>query len=405
MIAELISIGDELLIGQTINTNAAYIAQQMTAIGVAVKWVTVVSDTEQDILDALQIASGRAQIVIATGGLGPTHDDVTRNAFVKYFDTKLVLDKNVLKHIEGLFARRKKQMPASNRDQAMIPADASIIPNDFGTAPGFQFTKKDRIFIVLPGVPLEMKTMMDKYVIPSLRKMAHSFIHYTMIKTTGISESALFELMGDINKLERDVKIAFLPRPTGVEVRITAQDSDERACLQRLENARQIVLSRIGNYVWGQDEQQLEDIVAQLLLTQHKKLAVVESSTGGLVAHWLTDQSNHQAYLQAVVVIPTMEQVMDFIAMDDKHYQSGISGREMAEQMALAVLRKYHADVALATAPLFKGENNSPGFDAFVAVVTQAGTHVSSTFVNRDVVFNKERPAQLALDLLRRALV
>lgn len=225
MRAEIISIGDELLIGQVINTNQAFIAEQLNSVGISVYRMTTVGDDEQAILASFQRASEEAEVVTVTGGLGPTHDDITRTAVCKFMNTDLVVDHQALENIKQLFARRGYALTSLNEDQARVPRGCTVIQNSLGTAPGYFFDRNGKYLIVMPGVPFEMKAMMEHFVIPYFQnKVSGLVIRHRTLKTTGIPESYLAERIGDVKELfahQSGITLAYLPSPLGVRLRIT----------------------------------------------------------------------------------------------------------------------------------------------------------------------------------------
>lgn len=409
MKAEIVSIGDELLIGQTINTNASFIGQKLTEIGIEVKRITTISDHEEDIISAITSAEKRADVIIATGGLGPTHDDVTKKAFVRYFKSKLILNKTILKKIQKSFKERGIVMSPINEEQALVPDDASIVENKMGTAPGLRFQKNNRDFFVLPGVPSEMKTMVEDTIIPLLKKKSTLFIKRRMIKTTGVAESTLFEKMGNISELEKIVKIAFLPKSTGVEIRLTATNPDEMQCSENLAQAESIIRQRINEHIWGFDDQNLEDVVAQLLFEQHKTIAIAESCTGGMITDRLTNVSGSSTYLKQAIIAYSIESKVNTLGMKKQFIdQLGEVSAEVAIEMAKKVREMSNTDFGLATTGLLGpngGISKTPVGLIYVAVSDAAETIFHRLIFKRDRIFNKQRATQMALDLLRRQLL
>ncbi|MDZ7261612.1 MAG: molybdopterin-binding protein, partial [candidate division KSB1 bacterium] len=239
MTAEIISIGDEVLIGQIVNTNASYLGQRLTEAGMEVNWVTAVGDDEENLRQALENAISRARLVITTGGLGPTHDDITKKVVAQFFNSPLVFRPDILEKIKERFQKRGVAMPKINEDQAWVPDKAQIIENRLGSAVGFIFAERGKYIIVLPGVPAEMKAMMEETVLPFLQDKARDlFIKQKTLRTTGIFESALFEkISADLPKIEKLARVAFLPKPAGVDIRLTAKNKTEKTCLNKLSQA------------------------------------------------------------------------------------------------------------------------------------------------------------------------
>jgi len=288
LISKVISIGDEILIGQIINSNAAFISSRLYSIGIPVKRIVTIPDSENDLIAELADSIEKFDVTIITGGLGPTHDDITKPVLTKYFKDELITDEEVLEHINDLLRKRNIKMPESNVEQATVPRNSKIIWNDFGTAPGMWFEKDDNVIIALPGVPFEMKAMIDKFVLPMLKEKFALKINYVLksrsLLTTGISESGLQELLGDVREFIGDSKLAFLPSPKGVRLRIDVNANDKDTADKKISEIEEVINKKAGKYIYGTDDDLLEKIVGDLLLKKDITLAVAESCTGGLCA-------------------------------------------------------------------------------------------------------------------------
>ena len=305
MKAYLISIGDELLIGQTINTNVALIGNLISDNNISIVKSTVIGDDVKVILDELELASARADLIICTGGLGPTHDDVTRNAFVQYFKTELVHNDDVLEDIKSMLKRRGREIKKAQEDQAMVPKVADIIRNENGTAPGYWIEKDDKIFIVMPGVPYEMKAMMNNYVIPKLiEKIGEpkEFIKKVTLQTTGLPESVVAERLGNIEELLEGAQLAFLPNQYGVRLRVTVKSNIEEQANNLLLEIEQKIRSKVGRYIYGRGDENLEDVVGRLLKERELRISVAESCTGGGLADRITNINGSSKYFERGVV-------------------------------------------------------------------------------------------------------
>ncbi|MFQ6116327.1 MAG: competence/damage-inducible protein A, partial [bacterium] len=261
MKVEIISIGDELLIGQVINTNAAYLAKHLTNLGLQVAWITTVGDQAEELKSALAIAMERSDIVITTGGLGPTHDDITKTVAAEYFESGLVFRPEILERLKRAFEMRGLKMAAINEEQAQVPEKAKIISNRMGSAPGLLFEKNGKKCFILPGVPSEMKAICEETIFPMLKGQGQAVLQKT-VRTTGIPESTLFERVGDISKIEEIVKVAFLPKAAGVDIRLTAKGKSSMECQQKLEQGLTIFQEKISEHIYGYDDERLEEVVA-----------------------------------------------------------------------------------------------------------------------------------------------
>jgi nicotinamide-nucleotide amidase len=303
MLAELISIGDELLIGQTINTNASWLGQELSLLGVRVKWVTTISDGESDIIGAIDVAFERAELVIVTGGLGPTKDDITKHTLVKYFDTKLVMNQEVLHKVESFFTRRGREILEVNRQQAALPENCHVLINNHGTASGMWFEKGGRVLISMPGVPYEMKGIMNEYGFEKIKAFFNvkGLYHKTLL-TTGIGESFLAQELSDWEeRLEKDgLSLAYLPSPGMVKLRVSSYraEGDE----DKVESYLQEVCDRFPQFVYGWGEDTLAMVISRLALKHSLKIGTVESCTGGGVANAIVSVPGSSAYFEGALV-------------------------------------------------------------------------------------------------------
>lgn len=293
---EIISIGDELLIGQTINTNASWIGAQLASNGIKVSNVVTISDTWEAITTSLEDAYKRSRVVLITGGLGPTKDDITKQVLCSYFNTKLVLDENVLNHVESFFTKRNRPMLEVNRQQAMVPEACEVLFNEQGTAPGMWFEKEGVIFVSMPGVPYEMKYLVETHVIPRLVKLFPSkkLIQKTYL-TQGIGESFLADKLSDWeNQLrEEGLDLAYLPSPGMVKLRISSGSGNQaRVAFYGEELKRMIPV-----YLYGEEEESLPEIVGKLLQGKNETVGTVESCTGGNIMGSLTSISGSSNYV------------------------------------------------------------------------------------------------------------
>ena len=269
MKAYIITIGDEILIGQTVNTNAAFIGDILTKNQFDVARTSVIGDDEEIIIDEFKHALEKYDIVIVTGGLGPTHDDVTRKCVTNFFNTELIKNEDVLADIKEFFARRGRIVTQVNEDQALVPKIAEVIRNSRGTAPGIWIEKNKKYFIAMPGVPFEMTEMMEGYVIPKLiskRKSLKTVKVTTNLQTTGIPESHLYERLGDIDELLNGAKLAFLPNQFGVKLRLTVEGKTEEEAHDKETEIEQRIRGLVGRYIYGKEDDSLEDDVTFVVL-------------------------------------------------------------------------------------------------------------------------------------------
>lgn len=303
MLAELISIGDELLIGQTINTNASWLGQELSLMGIRVKWVTTIADGEEDIVGAIDTAFSRAELIIVTGGLGPTKDDITKHTLVKYFETSLVMNQEVLNKVESFFVKRGREFLEVNRQQAALPENCQVLLNNHGTASGMWFEKKGKVLISMPGVPYEMKGIMNDFGIEKIKNYFNvkGLYHKTLL-TTGIGESFLAKELTDWEeRLELDgLSIAYLPSPGMVKLRVSSYRGEQDR--EKVDFYLQEVLNRFPQFVYGWGEETLALVISRLALQNDLKIGTVESCTGGGVANAIVSVPGSSAYFEGALV-------------------------------------------------------------------------------------------------------
>jgi nicotinamide-nucleotide amidase len=284
MKTEIINIGDELLIGQTINTNASWMGSFFSNLGLPVTNISIIADDENAIIEALRVAESRSELVLITGGLGPTKDDITKHTLCAYFDTHLVMNETVLNEIEAYFKARNKKMLQTNIDQALLPADCLVLENKLGTASGMLFERNNSVFVSMPGVPYEMKYIIENGVLNYLheRKKTGNIYHKT-VRTMGIGESFLAEIIKDWETDLRNngLKLAYLPSPGIVKLRISAFTPNHDRNVQLVEDAINQLLPLIEEYVYGYNDQEIQHVIAELLVKQNKTLGICESCSGG----------------------------------------------------------------------------------------------------------------------------
>lgn len=304
MKAEIISIGDELLIGQVVNTNATWMAEQLNLSGIGVVRITTISDQREDILSALEEAKRRADVILLTGGLGPTRDDITKSTLCEYFGTGLVFHQPSYDNIIRLFGHRGIKITGVNRAQAEIPESCTPLINENGTAPGMWFESGKSIYVSLPGVPYEMKSLMSGHVLPELSKRKNGrFVVYRVVLTQGVGESQLAEKISSWEDgLPEHVKLAYLPQPGIVRLRITATGPGRDALTSLVDQKVQELKELIPELIFGYGTDSLEEVVGKLLRDSHGSLSTAESCTGGYIAHLITSIAGSSDYFKGSVV-------------------------------------------------------------------------------------------------------
>ncbi len=410
MVAEVIAIGDELLIGQVVNTNASWLGEQLSQVGIPLRCVTTVGDRHDDILNSLAAAWARAELVLLTGGLGPTHDDVTKRVVAEFIGARrMVTDEKVLQHVQELFAKRGVVMPAVNVEQAHVPEGAQVLWNEIGTAPGLLFEKDGRHGVVLPGVPAEMKNIFSGPLLPRLREWAGGvIIRHRTIRTHGIGESALAELLAPISELEQFGKLAFLASLSGVNLRISVTGHSAGEVEHAVRQAEARILAKAGKYVYGYDHESLEEVVGRKLRERNATLAVAESCTGGLIAHRLTNIPGSSDYFACGLVTYSNASKMALLDVPEEVIaQHGAVSEACVRAMAAGVRQRCGTDYGLATTGIAGpagGSADKPVGLVWAAVATPENVTARHVVYTNDRLFNKERFSTLALSLLYRAL-
>jgi len=407
---EIISIGDELLIGQTINTNAGWMGEQLLNAGMRVQWVSTVGDEYDHLVDALKLAESRADFVLMTGGLGPTHDDITKKVMCDYFNAKLILDQEVLAMVQERFRKRGIVMVKVNEDQALVPDKAEVIKNQMGTAPGMIFRKEGKSFYVMPGVPFEMKVMMADAIIPDMiSRYRGVFSVRKTLATTGIPESTLFETMGDIAKIERFARVAFLPDLAGVKIRLTAAGQDHDHARRNLEEAEKMVRGNIEKFIFADDDIKLEEAIARMLIENKKTLAVAESCTGGLISNQFTNIPGSSSFFIGGVVSYSNNAKMELQGVPQELLSEyGAVSEQVACAMAAGARKRFGTDYAISTTGIAGPSGGST--EKPVGLVCVGYTDAQETVARRYMFFqdrlgNKARFSQAAMNLLRTRLL
>ncbi len=378
MQAEIITIGDEILIGQIVDSNSVFIATELNKIGVSVYQITSVQDTREHILEAMTAAGSRSSIVIITGGLGPTKDDVTKHTLCEFFHDELVMDKNVLAHVESLF-KKYISTPISdlNRKQALVPSKATVLHNAHGTAPGLWMKVEDTVFISLPGVPLEMKHLVRDYVVPKIiEEYERPHILHKTILTYGLGESALAEKIETWeDNLPDFIKLAYLPNLGRVRLRLTAKGSDKNVLVNAVDVEVKKLYSLIGDIIYGEDETDaIENQVATSLTKNQLTLSTAESFTGGKIAERITAIPGASAYFKGSIVSYSTETKIKLLGVPkelvEKH---SVVSKEVAMAMAKNARKILNTDFSIATtgnAGPTKGDSDEEVGAVFIAIST-----------------------------------
>jgi nicotinamide-nucleotide amidase len=383
MKAAVVTVGDEILIGQITDTNSAYIAKALDKVGIGVYEMLSVSDDRLHIINTLAFLQNRVDVVIITGGLGPTKDDITKTTFCEYFDDHLVRNEAVEAHVVSLI-ERAMQRPASqmNKDQALLPSKCTVLHNAFGTAPGMWMKRADTVFISLPGVPYEMKGLIDSQVIPKLiAEYERPFIIHKTIMTYGQGESLVAERIETWeNNLPDYIKLAYLPSPGRVRLRLSARGTDEAMLKNGIDNEAAKLKTIIGDIIVGFDENEtIEVVVGRLLAQKGKTIAAAESCTGGKIAQMITSVPGSSAYFKGSAVTYATESKVAVLGVEQQLIDIySVVSAKVAESMALRAKKIFGTDYAIATtgnAGPEKGDAAAEIGTVFIAIATQKGVY------------------------------
>ncbi|MDP2723911.1 MAG: competence/damage-inducible protein A [Bacteroidales bacterium] len=405
--AEIISIGDELLIGQVVNTNASWMAAELNKNGIAVVQVTAIGDQQQSIRNAIDEALGRTHIVLITGGLGPTKDDITKMALAAYFDSKIVFHQPTFEHIEKLFGVRNYPLTDVNRIQAEVPEKCIPLFNTHGTAPGMWFEKDGKVVVSMPGVPFEMKTLVVDEVIPRMKeKFALGSIYHKTIMTHGVGESALAERISEWESaLPIGIKLAYLPQPGIVRLRLSVS-GDQLENLQTAVNNQCLKLGKlIPDLIFAYDDRLMEEVVGDYLKKTGQTLAVAESCTGGYLSHLITTIPGSSAYFNGSVVSYTNAAKTEMLGVPEEIIVShGAVSQAVVEAMALGALMRFSTDYALAVSGIAGpdgGTPEKPVGTVWIALATMDGVVSKLFHYGEHRGRNIRRSALSALNMLR----
>ena len=413
MQADIITIGDEILIGQIVDTNATFISKSLTRIGVSIRQTTSVQDTKAHILETLALAKAQADLVIITGGLGPTKDDVTKQTFCEFFDDILVHNEQVLEHIKTIFKQHvKKPMLEANRSQAMVPSKATILKNQFGTAPGMWMEVDDTVFVSLPGVPYEMRGLIENEVLPRIQERFElpCILHKTIL-TYGMGESAIADRIAVFeDSLPAHFKLAYLPSLGRVRLRLSTQGVNKQEVDKAMQARLDVLVPQLSDIMIGyEDEGAIEQVIGRLLTASNMKLAVAESCTGGYLSQLFTQHSGASAYFRGGAVTYSTETKTDILgvpqAIIDEHT---VVSAAVAKAMAKGAQEHFKSDYALATtgnAGPSKGDSDVEVGTVFIGLATPDGVTAYEFMMGspRERVIIKT--ANKALELLRKEIL
>jgi nicotinamide-nucleotide amidase len=406
MLAEIITIGDEILIGQIVDTNSAWMASKLNEEGISVKQISSVSDNREHILTALAEAATRADIILITGGLGPTKDDITKKTLAEYFNVGLVLNADTLTNVERIFKKYNRPLLEVNRKQAEVPENCEVIMNNNGTAPGMWFNDKGKIYVSMPGVPFEMKYMMGEEVIPKLKAVLTLpvIIHKTIL-TVGEGESFLAEKIADIeDSLPANIKLAYLPKMGQVRLRLSAYGENEAELKDKIDAFAHKIVERVGINVVAEEDIPLEKVVLNYMADRGLTLTTAESCTGGYISHLITQHAGSSKVFLGGAVSYSYELKESILGVKNETlWQHGAVSRETVKEMVEGALFNFKSDYAVAVTGIAGpggGTEDKPVGTVWIGVANANKTLMKKfTFGNKRLQ-NIERTAVAAFFML-----
>lgn len=413
MQAEIISIGDELLIGQTINTNAAWLGEELNKSGIRIHRATSIADDREEIIRALKEAGSRSNIVLITGGLGPTKDDITKKTLCDFFDSQLVLNDEALERITGFFKGRGLPMLDVNRDQALMPHNCTVIQNLRGTACGMWFEKEGVVYVSMPGVPYEMTAMMEEEILPKLLAFfERPEIHHHTILTLGVGESFLAKTIEDWeNSLaEFGIKLAYLPSPGSVKLRMSSYGNLAGEDANRIFTRKTDELKKlIGEHIYGTGKETIQEVIGKLLLDKKQHVATAESCTGGKIAHLITSVPGSSGYFPGGLVSYSNEVKIKELGVNQSTIDDHtVVSQQVAEEMALGVREKFGTHWGVATTGVAGPDGGSEETPVGTVWIAISGRN---SMISRKHNLGKSRErtiqvaSQYALNLLRKEIL
>ena len=410
MDVELISIGDEIISGHTVDTNSAYIAPRLAEIGLSVTYKTAVGDDLRRMEEVIKRALMRTDIVIATGGLGPTDDDITKRVICKVFRRKLIFHEEVLEDLKKRFEARGFKMPAINQNQALLPQGAAFLPNKTGSAVGILISEDNKIFVSMPGVPREMKVMLTEELLPYLEsKVKRAAIKVIKLRTTGIFESALAEKITPFIKIPDNIKFAYLPAYHGVDLRIISTGNNEKEAAESAEKLADKIRELVGKYIYVEGNETLEAVIGRLLTERKEKLAVAESCTAGLLAGQLASVPGSSAYLDRGIVTYSNESKIELLDVSPETIEKyGAVSAETAEAMAIGIREKAKVDYGVSITGIAGpsgGTEEKPVGTVFIAVFSANRIKSRKYLLANDREINRQRSVYAALGMLRKEIL
>lgn len=410
ILAEILTIGDEILYGQITDTNSQWMSSELDQLGINVIRKTTVGDTEEDILSAFAGAEQRADIVLITGGLGPTNDDLTMPMLAKYFNSKIIMNNDVLEHVRDFFEKRGRDFTEMNRNQALVPEIAEVIHNDMGTAPCTWYERNKKVFVSMPGVPHEMKNLMTTRVLPKLQSVFKTpVIYHKLIKTVGIGESFLADKIKNWeDSLPAHISLAYLPSIGHVKLRLTAVGDDQNKLKAEVQELIDILLSLVGKYVYGYDGTTLEQAIGQMLIDEGKTIALAESCSGGYVQHKITTTAGSSAYFQGGMVPYHNDHKINLLGVKSATIEThGAVSEACVKEMAEGVRKVFGADIGAASSGIAGpsgGTEDKPVGTVWIAYADGEQTIAKKLQLSQNRILNIELTEIALLNFVRKSL-
>ncbi|MCX6254191.1 MAG: competence/damage-inducible protein A [Bacteroidia bacterium] len=411
MKAAIITIGDELLIGQTIDTNSAWLGAELSKAGFDVCKMTSIHDKRDDIISALSEATGKTDVLLITGGLGPTSDDITKQTLCEFFNTRLITNNLVLRMIEEMMSRRNFPMNENNRRQAEVPESCRVLTNASGTAPGMWFEKDGTVFISMPGVPHEMKHIMKEHVLHELNKRFTSqIVIHRNIMTYGTFEAKLAEMLTGFEAgLPENIKLAYLPASGVIKLRLTGTGTEKKSLAYLIDNQVNKLYKIIPEFIYGENEESLEMVIGKLLKEKNYTVSTAESCTGGEIAHMLTSVPGSSCYYKGTIVAYANEIKTQLLGVqEDIIKKEGAVTEKVVQEMAIGARNLFKTEYAVATSGIAGpdgGTESKPVGTIWIAVASEKEIITEMRIFGIDRTTNIKRFSLAALNLLRKQII
>jgi len=410
MIVEILTIGDELLYGSRVDTNSTYIASRLDAIGLDIRYKSSTGDSMDQLTEAINLALRRADIIVCTGGLGPTDDDITKKAICKVFKRNLIFHENVLEDLQKRFAARGLKMPAINQNQALLPQGATFLKNTTGSALGIVIDEHGKFFCSMPGVPREMMPMVDDELVPILReRTGGKIIIRQVLRTTGIFESAIAEKIRPVLQFADGVSLAYLPSYRGVDLCIKGSGTIREEIQSGVDMLADSIRRQLKKYIYTEDDRELQEVVGDLLVEHGQTLATAESCTGGLIGGKITDVAgSSRYYLGGVVAYSNQVKIAQLGVPQEIIETNGAVSAETAQAMAEGVRRLMGSDCGLSVTGIAGpdgGTDEKPVGTTFFGLATENGAITEMANLGSDRQMNRERSVAIALNMVRKAIL